>query len=645
MKNFTISLLGLFLFYSNGPLYGQNKLNEVFDKTILLDKEFNVQKTTKFPPSDKSAIIKIDSIIPLKYSSDQKLWDNYLRKILDNPRYSKNEKIQFIKDALADTTRDAFEYINNRGINFWRTSKEATQLIEKYFSDKKFECSDNPRVIFKYLEFKTKSLYPETYNLTIDYFRERPSLNHKYRDEGDLIYRLIELNKEEDAVKYLEILIDDYINDRTKYINLGGRMDQFYKGYVFDILCFSDNKYVADKATDLLFKLLNSKNYNTYELYMLTEYVDKERHHLLLKKWYEYYSKIDFTGINIEEVSSDKWKAIRQSIPQAIAYVDFMRIYSGYLGERFGKEFWEEFLSKVKYTQHHNNSPFQDWQLKTLESVFKNKSLTHKEKQNMLFQSVKTTNLFQEYRYKDRYLKLVSLAFPDLKMKESEFEQLKLGEVLKYSYPLDIRVNELRIFDYSALKLTEEKIDRLISDLNNFSKENNLDTITLSKKERFSLSLTTAENFIIFFLQKKNLLLWFDPEGSSIPINYVNFFEWDFRRVLSKWNVKFEISQVTKEISGQSYAYEIYLKYKNSIYTHKYTEQGTTWYNPQRIAKSVNLALIDNKDKRRLIEINTDDKAAMFVFIEPQKIKPLLNKYQMDSWAIKREDEFHILTK
>ena len=160
-----------------------NMINQLFDNTILNDADIHVIKTNEFP--DNKGVQKTGPAV-LTYSSKERFID--LRYYLDDPRFSTTDKLQFIRDAMADTTRDAFENVSGLTIKFWRSSNEAAILINDYFKRKEFEKAPDAQTRYKILSFKTKNLYPEAAELIEDYFSKRPGLTDKYHDEVDLIY-------------------------------------------------------------------------------------------------------------------------------------------------------------------------------------------------------------------------------------------------------------------------------------------------------------------------------------------------------------------------------------------------------------------------------------------------------------------------
>ncbi len=121
------------------------ELNARFDSLVIADTTVDIIRTNEFPES-QYVNKKVDKAgtAQLKYSPDKELTLFSLLEVLDAPKYTEKAKIDFIKDALADTSRNAFLFLNHFDIDFWRTSPEATQLIEGYFKRMAFEKMVSP---------------------------------------------------------------------------------------------------------------------------------------------------------------------------------------------------------------------------------------------------------------------------------------------------------------------------------------------------------------------------------------------------------------------------------------------------------------------------------------------------------------------
>lgn len=474
--------------------------------------------------------------------------------------------------------------------------------------------------------------------MIVDYFKDRPNLAKKYYKEADLVYWLVQLGKEEEALNYLEILIDDLISGGVQSLFLNSRYGIFEKGNLFDLLCLSENETTAQKATDLLFHLLTKKEYETYYLHALTTYLDKERHDNMLDHWYAYYSSLDFSNIDIAELEKNGWAAVKKSVPECNQYENFMSSNWRYLCGKYGAKYWEERYSKSVYIEKKNNFTFEDSQLNCLEILFRMNEFTKVDLQRILFEAVKTEKLF--LNYSERYLQLVSMAYPDRHVPKADFDRLQLDKLLPYSSPLEIKAKREKKLP-PALVFDEEKIKLLVDELNSIAVACNFPEIKLNKLLKFLISKKGPYGVIYDFLHANSLLIGFYPEDGSVPTNYVELFDKKFAHVVKEQGYPFfEIGQVTESVNENDYKYNIFVKFKNSIYQLEYTEEGTNEYTDmQRLVKQLNLCLIDNKETKRFIGVESE-AFLEFVLIEPALVKQLSKKYKLGFFAIDEEDEY-----
>ena len=632
---FLLSLCPFVMKAQNSKTSG-DLINAQFDKLILNDQKRKIEKATAIPP--KAVVFQCGDSIPA-YTSKMELGDGVLKNILENPKYSEVSKIQFIKDALADTVRDAFSYFTSEPCHFWRSSKDATALINAYFDSKHFENSKEEHFLNRRLMFITQSQCPESYQMIVDYFKSRPTQATKYRNEADLVYWLVQMGKDEEALNYLELLVEDLIQDRVKYLNLGRRYGVFEKGNLFDFLCLSENEATAKRATDLLFHLLLHKNYEADYLYKLTSYLDKERHDQMLDKWFAYYSSLDFSGVDPKELETKGWDAVRKSVPECDGYASFMSSNWIYLLTKHGQKYWEEVASKSIYTQKRSGgNTFEEEQLNLLEILCRNFPFTDGELQQILFQTIKTKNLLKD-QYGERYLQLVSMAYPDRKVPKADFDKLQLGKLLAYSSPLKINAYKKKEIKKPVFIMPEEKIKDLVADLNSVAVKSNLPEIRLNKLMKFLIAISHPYTVIHDYLHANNLVLGFYREDGEAPTNYVHRFEVDFGHVVNAQHCNhFTIGQVTKSISKNEYHYSLFVKYNKSIYKLEYSEEGTHDYTDmQRLVKMLNVCLIDNKEKKRFIGMYSD-AFHEFVLMEPAIAMPLSKKYKLGLFAIEEEN-------
>jgi hypothetical protein len=615
----------------------QNDLiNEQFDKRILNDQKRKVEKTTAIPPN--AVTFQGSDSIPA-YTPKMDLGDGVLKNMLESPIYPEASKIQFIKDVLADTVKDAVRCFNYEPCNFWRSSKSATALMNAYFDSRQLENSKEEHIRYRRLKFMTQSQLPESYQMIVDYFKSRPNLAIKYHEEADLVYWLVQMGKDEEALNYLELLVEELIQDRVKYLALGSRYGVFEKGNLFDFLCLSENEATAKRATDLLFHLLLHTNVETTDLYKLTSYLDKERHDQMLDKRFAYYSSLDFSGVDLKELETKGWEAVRKSVPECDGYASFMSSNWIYLLRKHGQKYLEELFSKSIYTQKKSgHSTFEESQLNLLEILFKNFPFTDAELQQMLFQAIKTKNLLKD-RNGERYLQLVSMAYPDRKVPKADFDKLQLGKLLTYADPLTIKAYKKKEIKAPVLIMPEAKVKDLVADLNSIAVKNNLPEIRLNKLTKFLIAISYPYKVINDYLRVNNFSLGFYREDGEAPTDYVHRFEVDFGQVVNAQHFDhFTIGQVTKSISKNQYHYSLFVKFNKSIYKLGYSEEGTQDYTDmQRLVKMLNLCLIDNKEKKRFIGMYSD-AFHQFVLMEPAIIMPLSKKYDLGLFAIEEED-------
>ena len=403
-------------------------------------------------------------------------------------------------------------------------------------------------------------------------------------------------------------------------------------------MCLSENEAVAKRATELLFHLLLNKSHETHVLYPLTAYLDKERHNQMLDKWFAYYSALDFSKIDLKELQIDGWKAVKKAVPECDDYVSFMSGNWRYLIGKHGAKYWEELLSKSIYTQKKNGWPFEEDELHLLEILFKNFPYSDRELQQMLLQAIKTENLFKE-KYREKYLRLVSMAYPDRNVPRADFDKLKLGKFITYSVPLKIEAYKKKVIKTPVFIMPEEKINELVADLNSIAIKSQLPEVKLNKLTKFLIATSYPYKVINDYLRANNLNLGFYREDGGTPTDYVKLFKDVFVQVVIAQHCgHFTVGQVTKTIKKDFYNYNLFVKYNRSLYRFTYSEEGTTDYTDmQRLVKMLNLCLIDSKEKKRFIGMYSD-AFHEFILMEPAIIMPLSKKYKLGLYAIEEED-------
>jgi hypothetical protein len=615
-------------------------MRAIFDSQIKSDNEYPVEKVSAIP---ESLLFTGASEVKLQYTSTLKLWDNVLRSILDNTQISTAEKVQFLIDARNDKSTDAFQYIFGRQINFWKQSPEAKNIAEDYFNEKQFHLSVNPFEKYKYFEFQTKNLLPGSSEAIIAYFQSRSTVNEKYDKECELIYNLIQLGCETDAVNYFETLTLEFVEGKnnTYSTRIYGEPESIE---LFEIFCFSKNEKNAQKGKAILIYLLTSVQYNADNLYRLLEYLDSNEYKKLLKKWHDYYKGLSFFEYAAENASNTSGQSVNNN-PEIQSYFSFTVNNLSTLAEIYGIQLWDEFVKHRNIWQKSNNYSYMRLQLLVAENIFFNCEVPLEEKKSILFQIQKTDNFFSENdyygRFEPRYLKLVNMAFPDWEIEYSEFEKLGLGEIAGYTKPVNIHSSAYEVVSRET-NIPLENAREFLRDINSFAQKNNLLPITDFEKEEYHAVNSTYHAYLFKYLEANDYIAWFDAESADSPVNYNNFFKEYFQPHSIKSGIsEISVAQETVLQTGGMIKYDIYVKCKDLYLKHSYEEHGTDWYSPQRLIKMLNICLIEINSKYRFIEIETRDQTAMFCLAEPDAVFSFLNAYSIRCWAINYDDELY----
>lgn len=623
----------------------EKEVNQIFDKEILRDKDYFIEKVNTFP---KTTTPK-EETKKLKYSSDLRLYALKYEEIFDHPIYPTKDKIQFIKEALADSTRDAFETIHSPAIMFWRTSEEARNLMDQYFQEKQFEKSDNLYTKYKYFEFKTKSFYPDAYEIITNYFKNRPPFEERYQHEGDLIYRLYLIGEEEEAIKYLEEMTNEYLNNPLKRFSLSVENHDIQYHSIFHEICFSNDPIIRNKSTDLLFQILKGKHYNSYNLYQLSAYLDLDRHVQLLANKFDGLTNLDLPPLKeFKEMDVFTRKSLG-SIDRVKTLQSFIHSNSLYLSRARGKEIYQFFKQIKPYWELTYDTKWNVFH--TLEYCFKDTSLTMQEKiwllKNFEFKKRYYSTFDTRGRFKARFLNVLFQTFPDRNVPEDLYEQLDISQFLALSELAKITDEDL---DIRILwkKLEPKEMDSLLEDLNEYGRQNQMKPLGLNAKTRFQFSQQSCEELINHYFKINGKLIGFNQESVFNPADFEKFYRMEFKEKIEN-NSKLSTKALSfvKDLGGKfvrkegktKYQYEVYFSIENSHFKHTYEEQSQDWQMPYRIIKMINLGLIEQKSKIRLVTAASADQSVFFIG-EPYQIKTLLSKYKIAHWVINFHDDF-----
>lgn len=588
--------------------------NALFDQTILADSTLPVVRTAEFPASEIPVKEKAPNLV---YHTGVKYYR--LPVILDDKDYPDTLKIAWIKDALNDTSQDAFEYLNAEPVLFFQQSAEARRLLEGYFKRKNFEAIENGLDNYRPLIFKLLNNYPESETAIDHYFNTRKQNRSRCFNECFFIETLLHLGREEKALKYLTVQVQEFCAAPAEY---HPRITEAE----FEPLCFSANPTIARNATDLLFQYMEKEKRLLF--FKLPPYLDRSRFQQILLQWFDYYAQLDFRLDDVTAINEYRW---------------FMSMGAPYLGERIGKKLWREFMRRKAFWQLETGAPAES-PLSMAEYAFQDPTLSPADKRSILLEVPLDSRVLEgtDSRgvFKNRYLNLINSAFPNLKISRNDFDQLSLQSLYPYSFPWQIPAGDLEVRPFQPA-MTVEKTDAVLAGLQRFAQKTGLTAIQPTALERYRYAQKSAEACLLDFLGSNQKIAYYDAESSDIPANYIDFFETEFKPVLSQAGIRdLRISQKTTRTEDGQYHYQIYVKCNESIYTLGYTARDTDWYLSQRLVKMINCCLIDKKVPIRLVEADSGDQMALFFLMEPAVIRPLLDQFGLRSRAVHYGDAF-----
>lgn len=591
-------------------------VNKVFDEVLLNDESIKVEKSTDFPVdiNNENTLFK-----ELVYDAEKKYTD--LKEILDSKIFSDVQKIDFLNKALEDNKRNALEYINTTQPLFWQKNESSKEIVKKYFDKMNISENPSPFEMNDFLKFKIFNNYPESREIIFRYFE---SILNGYEQEGNWIWILNYFVKFGDYENGL-VLLEKYVTE------FNGSIKNLIFLNIFKQYIFSSDSEVSNHATNLFFEYLSKSKFNQWENFRLAAFLDKTRTTKLLDSWFDYYSKLDFSKIDL--TNFDIYQANKVN-PEFNAYISFMGFSSRLLGPLNGRKVWAEFQKRIKYWEKYENSPFMSNQLNVLKYVFHDVSISLSEKKEMLKAIKKDRRLYHDIWDRVRYLKLVEIAYPDNVINENDFQLLGLSELDTHipDYLNDID----KEFSFKSL-------EKNIEEINYFARQNNYKEIKLTFEDHIEATINEF-GLLLRFLQINSLLIGFDAETYNSPPIYSDLFEHNFKNVLQKNGLSdISIAHQVNLNNELFYKNEIFIKDNNNILKTTFEEEKTQWYSPQYLVKLINLILVQKNIHQRLVEIESSDQSVYLCLMEPSKIKTLLNKLKINCYALKYHDDFFYL--
>lgn len=559
--------------------------NNIFDTLVAKDTSIPVTEYTRSWPA------------PQKQGGD------ILKQRLDDKEYTDEEKFWYFNSLNNDTVHYISEAISD-SIKRWRYNL-AVKIIETYFNQDWDRDGDSWYAIVNTI--------PLTSKLLEDYISKWPTIAEKKRHEERVFYWLIKSGKEEAALNLLKSLVADYVAGKDALYT----GDRYYNANLFDLLCFSKNNVIRSEAIKLLWTCLDYKLDD--RLLDLGLYLDESIAITYLKKWFWYYAsqKLAPPPPRIKNVYG--WRYVK--VPAEIKSLEgLMQMYSPWLNKALGKQLWTEFAIRIPYWNAYV-SMIAYFQLPVLESIFTNSSLTKEEKQQILL--ALSDHGYPANNSRLRYLQLVRQAYPEGNIPEYDFIKLNLCEMIPWQTPVTYPEFAPRIFD----------LNKAIADI----KEADLGDLRLDTAYwQFKCSLNGFDNSYNRFddnfrdvLNQTGLIRHFGYQS-----NYKDLFNSQFESLLVKAGIRdIEVYESVPDHKDRG-VYKLYVRSNEAVYKLEFKIKELVPLYPQRLMKMINLLLMKKRVKERFIELESHYFGLEFGLFEPDKIKPLLDKYHVRCFAV-----------
>lgn len=597
--------------------------NSIFDQLIV-----NNSTVPVFEYKDSFPILVRDS---LKYDL-QKSHCGEEKELLDNPYYTDQEKIRYLKNAYH--FKCDFCGIEEKVIEFWKKNNEAKQVMDTLFSKAPCTSSNDPRDYYRYFNFITNNALPGSVEMMEEYIRNRPALKLKHGYEHELIYRLILAGKEKEALDFLKVLVTEYKEGKVKDLYYG---DREFDTNVFDLLCFSNNSAIRSEALKLTWSYYEASS----ELIELVWYLDKQNLIHYLQKKFQYYTTLDLGKIDSAGQQHKQDQKLPETPDTIQAYMRFMFRNSSWLGKVIGKQLWAEYNVRLPYWEFYTGEHIFFYQLDMLEGAFYDSTLTQAERRQMLldlkrkdFKSIfklpDPSNHVRGRQYSrlmDQYLRLIKQVYPDGNIPPDDVTRLNLCELTKCTTPIT--------FPQEAKARNVFDIHELVAD----TKKYELGTVQLKpalpdywcfkwSQEEFD------DNFNWVFQQ---------TAFRQVEPNYDDkeLFDKYFKFLLGQKGITDIVIKESYKKVANGYFHQVYTCSPEAACKKEFISNGNGSYGaPLGLVKMINLLLIKKGVKERLIEIRTDYRYLQprieYGLLEPEKLYQFMSKYHRSCLDLKK---------
>ena len=612
-----LAFITIFSVAQNSQQPSSRSFNSIYDSLIINDSDI--------PVSDYPYPLPVrDSLV---FDPGRSYDYKNLKQLLDNATYTGREKINFISAAISNSSKDLFCTIETEVIEYWHKNAQAQVLMLDYFMKLACDQSDDPRIHFRYFDFVTINALPGTNEMIEEYIKSRPFLKIQYPGEIKLIHRLIRAGSEKSALDFLQLLVTEYTGNKGLECSWGQRDEN---SNVFDLLCFSNNNIIRAQAIQLLWTCLDKEI--DADLFDLGLCLDEKRATRCLQKRFQYYTTLDLG--KIEPAVPNKANYFLKEPVEVSSYFRFMRYYSFWLGKTMGKQLWTEFMNRMSYWDYYKGCEKFIYQTIILEEIFKDSSITEKERRQMLF-DIKISSLnvndlsrrniscnakFSKYNIlMAEYLKLVRQAYPDGNIGEDDSNRLYLRDIKKPDisdrvYPNDYVNMAAAVADLNQLGLAKCKLQ---PDLPGYW--------------TFKWTLPPYNYSISPLLWETGLVSHFDPPYRYSPVSNKELFSLYFEPLLAKKGITdIDVQEITAGTPSKKLN-KIFVRSKEAVYIREYVAAEYGQDQVHKLVKMINLLLMKKNIKERLIGIKDTEYTVDYGIFEPEKIKVFLNKYKINS--------------
>lgn len=248
------------------PASSVNTYNEFFDKVVANDRTIPVVEYKGALPKPR----RQPESTSLVFDPERISMSESVRGKMNDPRYSDQAKIKFLKDVIAFKGEDILAYIENYPSDYIAKNAETLQLIKDYFLKPANGYAIKGE--YRWLRFRIKNAIPGYIELIEEYIKNRATLKIKYDHEGEMIVQLIQIGRERRAFDLMKLHVEEWLAGKEKYLYHGDReIDE----NVFDLFCFSKNNDIRTEARQMLWKCLEHEWDMT--LHILAFYLDEKR--------------------------------------------------------------------------------------------------------------------------------------------------------------------------------------------------------------------------------------------------------------------------------------------------------------------------------------------------------------------------------